>query len=104
MDSLEQMMVESQGAWESGRMQKSASAPVALPHRRGGERGAHLVGSPFLLLDAPLVGGHGSVGGRGRGKVISVASAVWGVVRVLIPGWAFGGGGGEDGRWEDALK
>ena len=81
-----QMMVKSQGAWESGRMQKSASAPVALPHRRGWGTGAHLVGSPFLFLDALLVDGHRSVVGRGRGIVISVASAAGGVLGGLIPG------------------
>jgi len=60
---------------------------VALPHRRGWGTGAHLVGSPFLLLDALLVGGHRSGVGRGKGIVVSVASAVGGVLRGLVLCW-----------------
>ena len=85
-------------------MQKSASALWRFRTGGGGERGAHLVGSPFLLLDALLVDGHRCAFGRGKGIVVSVASAVGGVLRGLILGWGAVGDGGEDGRWEHALK
>ena len=70
----------------------------------GGGRGAHLVGSPFLLLDTLLVGGHRSVVGRGGGIVISVSRVVGGVLRGPVLGCGVVGDGGEDGRWEYALK
>ena len=69
----------------------------------GGEQEAHLVGSSFLLLGAPLVEGHCSIVGRGGGIVILVGSVV-GLLLGLILGCGVIGDGREDGRWEYTLK
>jgi hypothetical protein len=72
---------------------------AALPSRRGE---AHLIGSPFLLLDSLLVDVHRSVVGRGR-VVISVGYVVGALVGLILDHGTTGGGR-EDGRWEYALK
>jgi len=68
-----------------------------------GEQEVHLIGSSFLLLDAPAVDGHCAIVGRGGGIVISVGSVV-GVLLGLILGCRVIGDGGEDGRREYTLK
>ena len=91
-----------QGVGES-QDAESTSVFVALPHRRRRGREAHLIGSPFLLLDALFVDGHGPVVVGERGIVISVAN-VAGVLLGLVLGGGVIGDGGEDGRWEYVLK
>ena len=68
------------------------------------ERGAHLIGSGFLLLDTLLVDGHGSGIGGGGGIVGSVDRAVRVSLGTRMLWWGIIGERREDGRWEYGLK
>lgn len=97
------MVVADKGARKQGGCRKAHPQLWRFLTDEGGEGETHFVGSSFLLLDALFVDGHHPGVGGGGGIVISVGG-VRGVFSGLVLGGGGVGDGGEDGRWEYALK
>ena len=91
----------SRSSKEKGGAGKRENSRLRRFRRGRGE--AHLVRSPFLLLDALLVDAHHSVVGRGR-RVVILFGYIVRALAGLILGCGVVGDGREDGRGDYVLE